>query len=87
MWDEQLVAMVSRQVAGGPSAYSVPQAAQLAQLLANQAFQNAKDPNIRSPWAVESAQVSAGNWFSRMFPRGGKMDDIAVAVGLVQQVL
>jgi len=34
---------------------------------------------------VESAQASAGgSWLGRMFPRGGKMDDIAVAVGLVQ---
>jgi len=43
----QLVAMASRHISAGARTFSVAQAAQLAQLLANQAHQNAKDPNIR----------------------------------------
>jgi hypothetical protein len=43
----QLIAMATRHISGGSRIFSVAQAAQLAQLLANQAHQNAKDPNIR----------------------------------------
>ncbi len=36
----------------------------------------------RTPWAVRSAAAS-GNLLARLWPRGGKMDDITVVVALV----
>ncbi len=36
----------------------------------------------RTPWAVEAAAVS-GSVIARMFPRGGKMDDITVVAAIV----
>jgi len=43
----QIIAMAARHVPKDARSFTGTQAAQLAQLLAKQAFQNAKDPNIR----------------------------------------
>lgn len=47
------------------------------------AFRSAQDPGVRSPWAVEVANQPSTGWMARMFPRGGKMDDITVLVAFV----
>ena len=75
-----------------------PAAAQsLAQSLAAAAHAAARDPGSRTPWAVESTTMSASaggeggdmggitSMFARMFPRGGKMDDVTVAVAFVTE--
>lgn len=56
-----------------------------AKALANAAHSNASDPNFRSPWAVEAADAGEGGLFGRLFPRGGKMDDVVVVVALVAE--
>ena len=77
------------QGAGKPT----PAAAQsLAQSLAAAAHAAARDPDSRTPWSVESAPHGGGSGaqgggiaslMARMFPRGGKMDDVTVVVAFV----
>eukprot|EP00198_Chlamydomonas_reinhardtii_P010923 XP_001700260.1 predicted protein [Chlamydomonas reinhardtii] len=94
MWDEQIVALATGAVTAlGPAlgvtagmaaaATAQPAAQQLAATLANTAFRHAQDPSFRSPWAVELANQPDATWLQRLFPRGGKMDDITVVVAVV----
>ena len=41
---------------------------------------NSLDPNIRSPWAVESARMGDVPWWKRLRPAGGKVDDCTAVV-------
>ncbi|GLI71738.1 hypothetical protein VaNZ11_017043 [Volvox africanus] len=91
MWDEELVSMVAAAAASIPPGLAGPAAAAAAQSAAQQlssslvaaAFRHAQDPGFRSPWAVELANQPAASWISRLFPRGGKMDDITAVVAIV----
>lgn len=60
-------------------------AQQVATSLANLAFKTAQEPSVRTPWAVEVSNQPSAGWMSKMFPRGGKMDDITVVVAFVAQ--
>ncbi|GIL76563.1 hypothetical protein Vretifemale_6067, partial [Volvox reticuliferus] len=91
MWDEELVSMVAAAAASIPSGLAGPAAAtaaqpaaqQLAASLVSAAFRHAQDPGFRSPWAVELANQPAAPWLTRLFPRGGRVDDITVVVAFV----
>ncbi|KXZ46385.1 hypothetical protein GPECTOR_44g60 [Gonium pectorale] len=91
MWDEQLVSLVTAAAAGlpagvvGPAAAAAAQAAaqQLAAGMANAALRHAQDAAFRSPWAVELANQATASWLERLFPRGGRLDDITVLVAIV----
>ena len=58
----------------------------LAKRLAQAASANAADANYRSPFAVEAANAGIGPMLSRMFPRGGKLDDTTVVVGFMEDL-
>lgn len=91
MWDEQLVAIIaSASAAAGAGtgshngmASSPAAMQQVAAAVANVAFRNAQDASFRSPWSVELANQPSASWLARMFPRGGKVDDITVVVAVV----
>ncbi|GLI71736.1 hypothetical protein VaNZ11_017041 [Volvox africanus] len=91
MWDEELVSMVAAAAASIPPGLAGPAAAAAAQSAAQQlssslvaaAFRHAQDPGFRSPWAVELANQPAAPWLTRLFPRGGRVDDITVVVAFV----
>jgi len=59
----------------------VQSAEKLARKIAEVAHFNAKQKDIRSPWAVRAAEAGVTPLLHRMFPRGGKMDDCTVLVG------
>lgn len=59
----------------------VESAEKLARKIAEVAHFNAKQKDIRSPWAVRAAEAGVTPLLHRMFPRGGKMDDCTVLVG------
>ncbi|KAL6748610.1 hypothetical protein V8C86DRAFT_2873510 [Haematococcus lacustris] len=90
LWDEQVAAMASKYDITRPGTLTRSPAAlaqALAQELAAKAHKVARDPNVRSPWAVEAAASAPDtNMLQRMFPRGGKMDDVGVAVAFVTRV-
>jgi hypothetical protein len=58
--------------------------ASLAARIAGVAAANALDRSYKSPWAVEVVERGQASLLGRMFgPRGGKVDDITVVIGLV----
>lgn len=86
MWDSELVQLVQAKLATAATpGFDRTLAARLAKAIANSAHTNAADRNYRSPWVVEAAELGHLSLFARMFPRGGKMDDITVVVALAHE--
>jgi hypothetical protein len=56
-------------------------AQQAAQLIAQRAYANSHDNNMKTPWAA--AVGKHAGLLARLFARGGKQDDITVVVGIV----
>ncbi|MEW5310253.1 MAG: hypothetical protein WDW38_002069 [Sanguina aurantia] len=97
LWDYELLELVttglrleeeaarsSRAIAR--SAPFVPGAATaeaLARSIASMAQVHARDASLRTPWAVELSSRPEASWVNKMFPRGGKMDDITVVIAVV----
>jgi hypothetical protein len=82
MWEAQLVGLVSGAAKAGSGGAGGVDAAALAREIAGAAFVNARDPEFRSPWAVEAARAGQASLLRTLFPRGGKMDDCTVVVAL-----
>uniref|UniRef100_A0A061R614 Protein phosphatase n=1 Tax=Tetraselmis sp. GSL018 TaxID=582737 RepID=A0A061R614_9CHLO len=84
MWDEQLVGVVTSFV-GKNTRRSSEDAATLAERLASAAAFNAGNAEYRSPWAVSAANAGVGSLLTRLFPRGGKLDDTTVIVAFMNR--
>ncbi|GMH45571.1 hypothetical protein BSKO_13528 [Bryopsis sp. KO-2023] len=80
VWDEDLAAVVKEELNGNSTGVV---AKALSEKIAEVAFGNARSATVKTPWSVEEAAAS-GNFFSKLFPKGGKMDDCTVLVGLVK---
>lgn len=48
---------------------------------------NSQDKMFKSPWSVECAEQRKVGLLRKMFPKGGKLDDITVVVACVQAEL
>lgn len=56
----------------------------MAQRLAEVAAENSKDSECRTPWSVASAQHKDVGLLMKLFPKGGKVDDISVIVAQIE---
>lgn len=82
LWEEQLLELVEEALADGRR--DCDAAEELALMLTTVSHDNALDRNFRSPWAVEAAAAGVLPAMERMMPKGGKLDDCTVVVGIVQ---
>jgi protein phosphatase PTC7 len=82
VWDSDIARMVKAActVANGNGVAQN----ELAEQLAEVAARNSKDPAYRSPWSVEVARHKNVGILQKMFPKGGKVDDITVVVAQIQ---
>ena len=87
VWDDDLCSLV-QQFSAQPhrSGQWGPHGAEaLATALVKYAGDRSRDQAYKSPWSVESAQQRRGIGFlAKMFPKGGKQDDITVVVAQLQ---
>lgn len=83
VWDEDLARLVKHSCL----IEDVDQdncVADMAEQLALVATRNSQDQMYRSPWSVECARQGDGiNLLRKLFPRGGKVDDITVVLARV----
>lgn len=87
VWNDDLAKIVSTSLAvNGTNKRDVSDAEALARRIAEIAHSNAENSDVRTPWAVEVATKGQRSFFDRLFPRGGKMDDCTVIVGIIQEV-
>lgn len=79
MWDDDLEDVVRGYAARG-ARLDEAQLAELADALAAEAAAHSQDKLFKSPWSVATAQSGQVGLLRRMFPKGGKLDDITVVV-------
>lgn len=75
VWDEDMAEIVARSVHGDAEG--------LARELAQHAALKSRDKTYRSPFSVEAAQHRGVGLLRKMFPQGGKVDDVTVVVALL----
>jgi serine/threonine protein phosphatase PrpC len=83
MWDEDLEEVVRRHVSPGQEV-SVEILEHLAKEAASAAATNSQDKMFKSPWSVASASSGQVSLMRKLFPKGGKLDDITVIVAQLQ---
>ena len=84
MWDKDLCVLVeqaTKKVSAGQM--SQVQIEALTQKIATTAEGHSQDKLFRSPWSVECAEKSRVGLLRKLFPKGGKLDDITVIVAVV----
>ena len=74
VWDDDMAGIVARSACDDAEA--------LARDLAQHAELKSRDKTYRSPFSVEAAQHRP-NLLRKMFPQGGKMDDVTVVVAFM----
>eukprot|EP00892_Ulva_mutabilis_P007620 jgi/Ulvmu1/522/UM001_0530.1 len=56
----------------------------MAEKLAQVAAENSKDSELRTPWSVACSQNKNVGLLKKLFPKGGKVDDISVVVAQIE---
>lgn len=56
----------------------------MAEKLAEAAAENSKNSELRTPWSVACAKNKDVGLFKKLFPKGGKVDDISVIVAQIE---
>lgn len=84
VWDEDLARLVKHSCLL-EDAIEEDCVANMAEQLALVAASNSQDKMFRSPWSVECAKQSDSvGLLRKLFPRGGKVDDITVVLARVE---
>jgi serine/threonine protein phosphatase PrpC len=83
MWDDDLEDVVCEHVVADTE-QSTETLTELANALANAASVNGRDKMFKSPWSVASASSGNVGLLRKLFPKGGKLDDITVVVAQLQ---
>lgn len=83
VWDEDLAALVQDSCLAEEDGEE-DCVATMAEQLVNVAARNSQDQMYRSPWSVQCAEKNDNvSLLRKLFPRGGKVDDITVVLARV----
>lgn len=83
VWDDDMLDVLAEHAPPGAE-LSKEETEAVAAELAAFAQVNSLDPRYKSPWAIECAKQPSTGLLRRLFPSGGKKDDITVVVAQLQ---